>query len=336
MKIGAVDLASDVLIVAEIGNNHEGDRVLAEELIAAAADAGAQAVKFQTILPDKLVTAAEVDRLVQLRRLVLDEDAFGRLADVAARHGVMFLSTPFYLEAVELLAPLVPAFKIASSDNDWLALLERVAATAKPILLSTGMADAATVGRGVAAVEAVWSDRDIADPGIVLLHCVSSYPTRPEDANLAVIGMLASLGRVVGYSDHTIGIKAAVLAVAAGARVIEKHFTLDKNYSAFRDHALSADPAELSELVAGVREVQVWLGGGEKRLLDCEASVATAARRSAVAARDLRTGERIGPSDVSWLRPGGGIPAGEPEAVIGRTLRTGLAEGERFQRDRLD
>lgn len=335
MKIGSVDLTQEVLVIAEIGNNHEGDLHRAEALIAAAAQAGAQAVKFQTIIPEGLVHNADPGRIAQLRRITLKEESFVHLASVAHRCGVMFLSTPFYLEAVDLLAPLVPAFKIASGDNDWIALLERVASTGKPMLLSTGMSDLDRVTQSVRVVEETWSRAGIADAGLALLHCVSSYPTSPAEANLAAIRTLASLGRVVGYSDHTIGVAAAPLAVAAGARVVEKHFTLDKAFSDFRDHALSADPTDLRELVARIRQVNEFMGSGKKRRQMCEAPVAAASRRSAYAARDLRLGTILTADDVVWLRPSGGVPASNPAAVIGRRLRTGLAKGQRFEPDHL-
>src|SRR5258708_33473767 len=156
MKIGPIDLASDVLVVAEIGNNHEGDVGLAEELVCRAAAAGAQAVKFQTIRPELLVSSADAARLAQLRRFALREADFERLADVARRQGVMFISTPFHLGAVRFLDPLVPAFKVASGDVDFLPLLDAIAATGKPVLLSTGAADVAVVARSAEFLDTAW------------------------------------------------------------------------------------------------------------------------------------------------------------------------------------
>lgn len=186
MKIRHIDLEREVLVVAEIGNNHEGDVVLAEELIALAAAAGAQAVKFQTIRPECLVAPDQHARLAQLRKLSLPAEAHARLAARAAKEGVMFLSTPFYLDAVDILNPLVPAFKIASGDNDFVPLLRRVAATGKPVLLSTGMADMEAVRTAVVELERVWLESGEA-PGVVLMHCVSAYPTPAAQANLKAI-----------------------------------------------------------------------------------------------------------------------------------------------------
>jgi sialic acid synthase SpsE len=329
MNIGAVDLDRTVLVIAEIGNNHEGDVSLAEELIGAAAEAGVQAVKFQTIFPERLVRPDQAARLVQLRRFQLTPDDHVRLAAAAARAGVMFLSTPFCIDAVALLDPLVPAFKIASGDNNFVALLEVVAATAKPVLLSTGMAEAADIVASKRVLERVWADQGVA-PGAVLLHCVSAYPTPAAEANLKAIAALASLGARVGYSDHTLGIDAAVLAVALGARVIEKHFTDSKTRSSFRDHALSADPREMSELVRRVREADAMLGDGVKRIMPSEVAATAVARRSAVAARDLPAGHVVTPADIDWLRPADGVPPGAESQLIGRPLLAALCAGSRL------
>lgn len=328
MRIGPLDLDREVLVVAEIGNNHEGDFARAEELVQRAAETGAQAVKFQTIVPERLVSAREAGRIEQLRRFALSYEQFARLAETARRADVMFLSTPFDVESVRHLDPLVPAFKIASGDNDFVALLEAIAATGKPILLSTGMASLDDVRRSCATIEAVWRRLGTA-PGMVLLHCVSSYPAPPESANLLAIRTLArETSYPVGYSDHTLGIDAALLAVALGARVVEKHFTLSKTQSAFRDHQLSAEPSELAELVRRIKGVQAMLGDGIKAVLPVEEAVVKAARRSIVAKRALPAGHVIAPEDLDWLRPGGGLPPGREMALVGRALRRAVAAGE--------
>jgi N,N'-diacetyllegionaminate synthase len=327
VKIGQVDLDREVLVVAEIGNNHEGDVALAEELIARAAEAGAQAVKFQTIRPEHLVAPDQQSRLAQLKKISLPAEAHARLAARAEKEGVMFLSTPFYLDAVELLDPLVPAFKIASGDNNFVPLLHRVAATGKPVLLSTGMADMEVVRAAAAELEKVWRQKG-RSPGLVLLHCVAAYPTPAAQANLKAIRTLSSLGHAVGYSDHTLGIEACLLAVALGARVLEKHFTISKNHSEFRDHKLSADPQELGLLTQRVREVTTMLGDGEKRVMPDEQP--QAARRSIVAARALPEGHRLSQSDLAWLRPGDGLAPGRESLLLGRALRRPVSAGERL------
>jgi N-acetylneuraminate synthase/N,N'-diacetyllegionaminate synthase len=330
MKIGSVDLANEVLIVAEIGNNHEGDLALAEQMIARAAAAGAQAVKFQTIVPERLVTRDQDARLAALRRFQFSRAQFEQLAAVAARHGVMFLTTPFETECVEWISQLVPAFKVASGDNDHVPLLRAVARTGRPVILSTGLANLDEVRVACTVLRSEWQRQGIADPGLALLHCVVSYPTPHKDANLGAIEALRTLGETVGYSDHTLGIDAAVAAVAMGARVVEKHFTLDKNFSSFRDHQLSADPAELTELVLRVRMVDEMRGRTEKRVVEVEQPALRAVRRGAYAARDLAAGASLTTGDVDYLRPRAGLSPAEIEARIGTKLAKPVSKGEAF------
>jgi sialic acid synthase SpsE len=333
MNIGDVDLSCEVLVIAEIGNNHEGDFGLAVEMIHAAAAAGAQAVKFQTIQPERLVSATQAARIEQLGRYAFSRDQFAELAGIARAVGAMFLSTPFTPDVVPWLDPLVPAFKIASGDNNFTPLLAAVATTGKPILLSTGMTDLAAINQACQTIEnaARASEKPCE---IALLHCVSAYPTPPEHANLRAIATLArETGKVVGYSDHTLGVDAAVLSVALGARIIEKHFTLSKTQSDFRDHALSADPAEMAELVRQVRLAQTLLGTGEKILQDGEMPTAAAARRSIVARAALPAGHLLAGADLDWLRPGGGLAPGQESLILGRHLIQAVARGEMIKQD---
>ncbi len=330
MRVGPIDLDKRVLIVAEAGNNHEGDFGRAQEMVAAAAQAGADAIKFQTIVPERLVAPTETVRLAQLRRFAFNPDQFAALAESSARAGIMFMSTPFDIESVAMLNRLVPAFKVASGDNDWPGLLRAVARTNKPILLSSGLAAVAEITVAKSIIESEWA-KAAAVPGLAILHCVSAYPAEPKDANLGAIRALAALGTTVGYSDHTLGIQAAIVSVGLGARAIEKHFTLDKKQSDFRDHKLSSDPAEFADLVRGVRNAEVMLGEGEKKPLPCEAAVAAAARRSLHVTRDLPAGTVIADSDLICLRPSGGIRAADMDTIIGRRLVKPIAAGSRLE-----
>ena len=329
MRIGARDLDDEVLIVAEIGNNHEGSVSLAEDLIGLAAEAGADAVKFQTVHPERLVSVVQRERLAQLQRFCLPDDAWQRLSNVATEAGVMFLSTPFSMEAVRLLDPLVPGFKIASGDNDFALLLRAVASTGKPVILSTGLTDLQGVARAKAVIEDVWARVGLA-PGIVLLQCVVAYPTPAHDANLLAIRGLARLGATVGYSDHTIGIEAAVLSIGVGARLIEKHFTIDKAYSDFRDHQLSADPADMREMVDRIRTAEQLLGSVEKRLLAIEEPMLPLVRRGAIATASLDAGHILVEDDVAFVRPAGPVSAAEADLLLGRKLVRAVAAGEQF------
>lgn len=327
MKIGKHDLDEDVLIVAEIGNNHEGSYALAEEMVGLAARAGAGAVKFQTIVPQKLVSAQETERIAQLERFRLTHEEFEKLSRVAQQEGVMFLSTPFDLDSVGFLDPLVPAFKIASGDNNFYPLIERVAETGKPILLSTGFMTLDEIGEIVVYIRKVWQNRGITQE-LAALHCVVSYPAEPEAANLRALQGLRDVGVTVGYSDHTIGIEAAVLSVALGARIIEKHFTLDKNHSDFRDHQLSADPADMAALVERVGHAIELLGSGHKELAGMERENLPRVRRSITASQPLSAGSLLRSEHLCWVRPGEGLPPGREEELLGKALLRPVEEGE--------
>lgn len=334
MKIGTHDTSASVLIIAEIGNNHEGDVALAEELIGRAVEAGANAVKFQTIVPERLVSASETKRIAQLRRLCLSYDEFIRLAAVARRAGVVFLSTPFDLASVEFLVPLVAAYKIASGDVTFVPLYESVAATGKPIIASTGTATLQEVAAAVACVRRVWSARGISAE-LALLHCVASYPAPATQANLTAITTLREQcpDCTIGYSDHTLGNDAAVVAVALGARIIEKHFTLRHDYSDFRDHQLSATPEELRALVERIRLTETMFGSGEKVPQPCEEVGRVNFRRSIAAAVDLPAGHILTADDLTYLRPATGIPANACDTVVGQRLTRSVRADEFFTPD---
>ena len=332
MRIGTWSPADGVLIVAEIGNNHEGSYARAEELIGQAADAGAGAVKFQAFRTESLVGRVDQSRIDRLRGFELRDDEFVRLAAVARSTGLAFISTPFDLEAVELLASLVDAMKVASGDLTFVQLLDAVAQVPRPVLISTGGADDAVVARAVERFDGGRGRKDLC-----ILHCVSSYPTPIGEANLRAITTLRELlDRPVGYSDHTIGSEAAVLAVGLGAVMIEKHFTLDKSFSDFRDHQLSADPSDLRELVERVRIAETLLGDGIKRIMPCEEETLAAMRRSIAARNDLAAGTVLTEAHLTWVRPAGGLPPGGEGVLLGRRLRRNVARGDQLTADLVD
>ena len=243
----------------------------------------------------------------------------------------MFLSTPFHPGAVGCSARS-RRLQDRLGRPDYTGLLESVAATGNRSCCRRGAATMDEVRTAKDTIEAVWNDAGVS-PGLAVLHCTVSYPTEPADANLSAIPDLATLGATVGFSDHTIGIDAAVLSVALGARVIEKHFTLDKNHSDFRDHALSADPGDMKALVAGVRNAEALIGRGGKRVLDCEAEVGPAVRRSVHALRDIAAGAELTSDDIVCVRPEGGIaPSGEI-ALAGRTAKAAITAGTPLTED---
>ncbi|GIX47106.1 MAG: hypothetical protein KatS3mg131_1317 [Candidatus Tectimicrobiota bacterium] len=330
MRIGRHCLGERVLLVAEIGNNHEGDFTLARRLVEAAAACGVDAVKFQTFRTEHFVSRTDAARFERLKAFELSPDDFARLAELAHALGLLFISTPLDLGSAEVLEPLVDAYKIASGDITFYPLIARVVRSGKPVILSTGASDWPQVARTVGFVRRLWRRYRLA-PQLAVLHCVSSYPVPPAQANLRAIATLAARLRpplVVGYSDHTLGLDAALLAVALGARLIEKHFTLDKQFSDFRDHHLAADPPEMRELVKRLRQAEALLGTGEKTVQPAEAAMVGAIRRSIVAAADLPPGHRLTWADLSWTRPAGGLPPGEERRLLGKVLRRPVRQGE--------
>jgi sialic acid synthase SpsE len=326
MKIGKHSLEGRVYIVAEIGNNHEGNVQVARRMVEEAAAAGVDAVKFQTFRTAQFVSQADPARFKRLQSFELTFDQFRELEKLARSLDVAFISTPLDLESAAFLEPLVDAFKIASGDNDFFPLIEKVCASKKPLIISTGATDLATVKR---TRDFVADRRGTA--GLAFLHCVSSYPAPAAEANLSAIPFLAAeLGTLVGYSDHTMGPEACLTAAALGACILEKHFTLDKHHSDFRDHQLSADPAEMRQIVEGVRRVEQLLGRPEKVLQPCESSINALIRRSIAAGADLPAGHRVRLEDLVWLRPSGGIPPGGEALVVGKALRRAVRAGERL------
>ena len=326
MKIENYDLNKDVMVIAEIGNNHEGSYGLAEEMIGLAAQSGADAVKFQTIVPERLISPLQNERIEQLKRFQLTYEDFKRLSKVAKNENVIFLSTPFDIESANFLESLVPAYKIASGDNDFFPMIDVIARTGKPIIMSAGLLDFQGVRKAIEFIINIWSNNAI-NQDIAILHCVASYPVPPEEANLLAIKELQSLNVTVGYSDHTIVTKAAVLSFALGASIIEKHFTIDKNYSEFRDHQLSADPNEFSQLVERVKNASKLLGQSEKTVQKSEILAMESVRRSIVAKKDLDENTVLTWDDLSWVRPGAGLAPGDEKMVLGKKLRKRVDSG---------
>lgn len=328
MKINNFDIEKKVFIVAEIGNNHEGNFTVAQEMIGKAAEAGADAVKFQTFVPEH-ISGGDPIRLKRLQGFRFTNEQFEKLAKLAFEQEIIFFSTPFDPESAKFLNIIQPVFKIASSDNDYLSFINTVAKLEKPMIVSSGMAELVQLDRVCQEVYKVWSEKNI-NPGLALLHCVSSYPTPPEQANLNAITTLKKQfpEQIIGYSDHTLGIQAAVSSVALGARIVEKHFTLDKNYSDFRDHQLSADPEDLKQMIENIREVELMLGTGEKILQKNEKEIRGALRRSVAASRDLQIGTILTKDDLIWVRPGNGITMGKENQILGKTLSRSHSYGE--------
>jgi N,N'-diacetyllegionaminate synthase len=322
---------SKIFVVAEIGINHNGSVSQAEKIIEAAARSGADAVKFQSFRTDRLLIPSR-DRYAQqsdgaesayqmLRRCELNFEAQEKLKKHADEQGVLFFSTPFDEESVDFLDSLgVPVFKVASADITHVPLLRHIASKGKPVLLSTGMSFLSEVA------DAIWNLRSAGAKEIVLMHCVSTYPAAPQHMNLRALQTLQSYFELsVGLSDHSCGILLSLVAVALGAVVIEKHFTLDKQAPG-PDHKASMDPADLKLLIRSLREVESSLGDGRKRPSDVEEESRLLSRRSIVAAVDIRAHEPIAPWMLTFKRPGSGLEPRNCEKLIGMIARRNIGK----------
>jgi N,N'-diacetyllegionaminate synthase len=327
MLINAHNTQDKTFIIAEVGNNHEGSLDLAIDLIGLAAKAGANAVKFQTIDPTQLVSQTQHDRIKQLSRLCLKPEAFAVLAEAAKKEDIEFLSTPFDLQAVDALNPYVQAYKIASGDNDFYPLIRRIAQMRKPILLSTGMLDIKGIQKAMSEIEAEWPDIDWSRD-FCALHCVAKYPVEAAEAQLGAIEDMRQLSTTIGYSDHTLGIDACIAAVAMGAQVIEKHFTIRNDYSEFRDHQLSANPDDMRMMINRIRDLEIMIGSRKKQVGTAEQASVAALRRSIVAKKDLPVGTRINADHLTWVRPMQGLRPGQEQTLIGGILNQALQSGE--------
>ena len=319
-------------IIAEAGVNHNGSLALAKKLVEVAMRAGADAVKFQTFKTEKVVTASAPKAAYQkkytggresqfqmVKRLELSEAHHRELFSYCRAKGILFLSSPFDGTSANFLNELgVVAFKIPSGEITNLPFLGHLARKRKPLILSTGMSTLEEVHQAVSAL------RENGCEKLILLHCVSSYPARPEDANLRAMRTLEEAFHTpVGYSDHTEGIDIALAAAALGACVIEKHFTLDRSMPG-PDHKASIEPLELKALVAGIRKVESALGTGLKAPADAEMDTAAVARKSLVAARDIPAGKHLTRPMIAIRRPGTGIAPTLLHSIIGRRARRTL------------
>ena len=327
------------LIIAEAGVNHNGDLALARQLVRVAADAGADLVKFQTFVADRITSAdapkAEYQKAAtgtaesqqeMIRRLELSRADHEALIDECRDAGIGFFSTGFDPESIDLLVELgIDRIKVPSGEITNLPLLRHIAAKGLPVILSTGMADLAEIEAAIAVLE----QGGIARSDLTVLHCNTQYPTPMEDVNLTAMARIGeAFGIGYGYSDHTLGIEVPIAAVALGASVIEKHFTLDRTMPG-PDHQASLEPGELAAMVAAIRNIErAMAGDGIKRPSPSECGNRAIARRSLVAARPISAGEQFGPDNLAAKRPGTGLSPMLWDDVIGRPAPRDFAADE--------
>jgi len=320
-------MSTHVTIIAEAGVNHNGNIGIACKMVEVAASSGADYIKFQTFITEKLVTASapkaayqeiatgiEGSQFGMLKNLELDEHAHILLMDHARRHGIRMISTPFDQESAEMLNRLnVELFKVGSGDLTNILLLRQIARFGKPVILSTGMADLFEIAKALEILEKAGLPKS----KITLLHANTDYPTPYPDVNLRAMQTIAlEFGVAVGYSDHTDGIEVPVAAVALGAKVIEKHFTLDRTMEG-PDHQASLEPAELIAMVKSIRNVEQAMGSSKKVPSPGEKKNMAAARKSIVAACPIHTGDLFTEHNLTVKRPGTGISPFRWDEIIG-------------------
>ena len=322
-------MADKTIIIAEAGVNHNGNFDLAVQLIKAAKYAGADYVKFQTFIPELIVssfapkaeyqketTGRDESQLNMLRSLALPMGDFARLKNICEEVGIGFMSTPFDFKSIEVLAPLhMDYIKIPSGEITNLPYLRKIAGMNAPIIMSTGMSNMEEIDCALHILE----KEGVSHKDIIILHCNTQYPTPFEDVNLNAMHSIAErFGVSVGYSDHTKGIEIPIAAVAMGAKVIEKHFTLDRTMEG-PDHRASLEPQELKAMVDAIRNVEKAVGSADKHATPSESANKIVARKSIVAARPIKKGEMLTEDNITVKRPGSGISPMKWDSVIGTT-----------------
>lgn len=317
---------SPTYIIAEIGINHNKDVEIAKRCIDKAKEIGADAVKFQSFIPEKLYSPISCPEGIELLNMFrLTEEMHKDLFSYCQKRDIPFISTPFESDSAKLLNDLgIPAFKIASGEVNYYDFIKEVASYQKPIILSTG---AACLGEVEKAHNTIL---ETGNTDIVLLHCVSAYPAIPAMINLKAIKTLkkAFPDSIIGFSDHSAGVEAAIMAVSFGAKVIEKHFTLDKTMEG-PDHQISADVEEFQQLIKSVRKAELMMGNGIKKRQDGEGRFT----RSLASTRAIPHGHTIQSTDIVALRPGGGIDPEYKRLFVGKTATRGIQKGELLEWD---
>lgn len=335
--------AGTTFIIAEAGVNHNGRLDLALRLVEVAAEAKADAVKFQTFRADQLASAAAPKaeyqsdqtgagtQLSMLRQLELSEADHRAVVQRCLELGIEFMSTPFDAGSADFLVGLgMHRIKVPSGELTNKPFIEHLAGLGRPLVVSTGMATLEEVKEALAWIKAVREALPL-KPSITLLHCISNYPAAPDDVNLRAMATLATeTGLAVGYSDHTNGIAVATAAVALGATVIEKHFTLDREMPG-PDHQASLEPHELVAMVNAIRVVERCLGDGRKEPRATELAMRDVARRSLTLIKSMNSGDRLQLGDLSILRPGHGIAPKFQKEIVGRVLARALPGGTTLQ-----
>ena len=308
-------------IIAEIGNNHEGSFNVACKLIKEAKKAGVDAVKFQTFETKNYVNKNDFERFKRLKKFELTKEEFYKLSLLAKNNNLKFISTPFDINSAIFLNKIVDYFKISSGDNNYYQLIEQVLKFKKNTIISTGLLNF----KGTINLYKFIKKLKFDNSKIAFLHCVSSYPAEDKEANLLSISLLKkNFPFTIGYSDHTLGIHAAIAATVIGAKIIEKHFTLDNNYSKFRDHQLSLNPINMKYLVESIRSIESMMGKEQKIVQHSEKKNLFSMRRSLYLSKDINKNSKIKVKDVSIVRPFVSLEPSDLNKVVGKAAKVDL------------
>ncbi len=319
-------------IVAEIGVNHEGDFNKALDLIKKADEAGVDAVKFQTYKAEHYISSTQPERRNRAKRFQLSKEQFVMLSKEAKKRQLKFFSTPLHMDDIDFLKKISDIIKISSGDLTNLELIKYAARKYQNIIISTGLGTEKEIRE---AVNTVFKEKAIIrkNQGLVLMHCVSAYPTPEKELNLANIKWLQdNFNLLTGYSDHSLGTKACELSIMFGVKVIEKHFTYRKENQIFHDHAISADPQDMKELVLKVRKAELILGKYKRRRGISEKRNLKNMRRSYCAIGDLEKGHKIKKKDLILLRPALGFEPNELKKIVGKSLKRKIKSGSVIKR----
>ncbi len=326
------------IIIAEAGVNHNGDFDLAKQMVVAAKEAGVDYVKFQTGIPEKVISkfaqmaeyqeiniGKKESQLDMVRKIMLPKSNFAGLKTYCDEIDIKFMSTPFDLESIDVLSKLdMDYWKIPSGEITNYPYLKKIAQLGEPVILSTGMCEMEDIEDALK----VLMDNGLSKDKISILHCNTEYPTPFKDVNLLAMNELKDrFGVRVGYSDHTQGIEVPIAAVALGAEIIEKHFTLDRNMEG-PDHKASLEPDELKAMVSAIRNIELALGDGHKTVSESERKNIAVARKSIVAAKNIKAGEVFNENNLTVKRPGNGISPMDWENVIGKTAKKDFVEDQ--------
>jgi N,N'-diacetyllegionaminate synthase len=333
MKIFGKDLNTDLVVIAEIGVNHQGDVEYAKELIRLAAGTGADAVKFQSYSPERFVSRDNPERFDRVTRFGLSEDDHHVLIAEAKKQGIAFFSTPVTDDWVPFLNENCEAFKIASGDLTFEPVIRAAAKTGKPVIISTGAANLDDIDAAVGWVRDEVGEDKLKD-SLAIMHCICSYPAAVDQANILSVPFLKErYGLNVGYSNHVIEPEPSLAAVALGASIIEVHFTDKKTDRDFHDHALSFEPQELKAFIESAGLIRSALGSYNKTVQPCEVDLVPIVRKGLVAANDLPSGHVITRDDLMYCRPSIPFSSADVDVVVGKTLNDDVPKGYPFKQE---